>query len=188
MFAQASRSADPREGVSPSQWSALNRGTHVTVRPAVEADQASITALVKSERLNPNDLDWRRFWVAVQGDQVVGAAQIRCHPDGSREVSSLVVARPNRNQGLASRLLDALLDGAPTDLYLITGRALAGYYQRWGFRSASIARAPRCVRRNYWLGQLVGLVISCMKRRKPRRLAVMHRAGQAARVAYTARH
>jgi amino-acid N-acetyltransferase len=178
MFAPASCTAHLREGVSPSYRSALNRGVQVTVRPAIEANQAGITALVKSERLNPTDLDWRRFWIAVQGDQVVGAAQIRCHPDGSGEVSSLVVARSHRNQGLAARLLDALLAGASTNLYLITGRALERYYQQWGFQSMSIARTPRCVRRSYWLGQLGGFVISCMKRRKPRRLVVMYRASR----------
>jgi N-acetylglutamate synthase-like GNAT family acetyltransferase len=175
MFAQAARPARRPGSFLPNHQGAADRGIQVTIRRASEMDRAAITALVRLERLNPTDLDWRRFWVAVHGLDVVGAAQVRQHPDGSREVSSLVVARLYRHQGVASRLLDTLLTDASPDHYLITGRALVGYYGQWGFQKTSIARAPRCIRRNYWLGQIGGFVISCMKQRKPRRLVVMHR-------------
>jgi len=146
-----------------------------TIRRAVEADQAAITALVRLERLNPADLDWRRFWVAACGPELVGAVQVRRHPDGSREVGSLVVARSHRHQGIASRLLEMLLTDTLSDYYLITGRALAGYYSQRGFQKVAVVGAPRCIRRNYLIGQLGVFVISCIKQRKPQRLIIMHR-------------
>lgn len=159
----------------PSPQGASDKGIQVTIRQASKRDQEAITELVRSERLNPTDLDWRRFWVAVRGSDVVGAAQIRRHRDGSCEVSSLVVARSHRHQGIAARLLDAVLTDASPDHYLITGKALTAYYDRWGFRKVSVARAPHCIRRNYWLGQIGGFVISCIKQRMPRRLVIMLR-------------
>ena len=145
------------------------------VRQACAADQAAITALVRAERLNPNGLDWQNFLVAVQGGEIVGAGQIRRHPDGSREVGSLVVAPRYRGRGVAKRLLDALLVDPPADLFLVTSQALAGYYERWGFRSTGVLATPRCVRRNFILGQMAG-ILSLMKRRRPRRLVILKQA------------
>jgi amino-acid N-acetyltransferase len=175
MFTQVAFPARLADSFPPNQQGASDRGLQVTIRRASKRDQDAVKELVRSERLNPTDLDWRRFWVAIQGSDVVGAAQIRRHRDSSREVSSLVVARSHRHRGIAARLLDAVLTDASPDHYLITGRALAAYYERWGFKKASVARAPRCIRRNYWLGQIGGFVISCIKRRMPRRLVIMHR-------------
>jgi N-acetylglutamate synthase-like GNAT family acetyltransferase len=179
MLAQAARPAR-FPGISPNCRDTGHRDNQITIRRAVEVDQAAITALVRLERLNPTDLDWRRFWVAVYGPEVVGAAQLRRHPDSSCEVSSLVVGRSYRHQGVASRLLDALLTDAAPECYLVTGTALAEYYGQWGFQRTSVARAPRCIRRNYWLGQVGGFVISCIKKRKPRRPVVLHRVSATA--------
>ena len=152
-------------------------GAHVVIRRATEREQPTITALVRAERLNPNELDWRRFWVAVDGAVVVGAIQAYRHTDGSQEVRSLVVVPSHRHQGVASRLLDTLLRHTPPDHYLVTGKALASFYMRWGFRRTRVVLAPRCVCKNYLLGQIIGFVMSCINGRRPRRLAIMHRPG-----------
>ena len=180
MLAQAARPARLPGIFPPACRYTGGRGDQITIRRALEVDQAAIEALVGLERLNPTDLDWRRFWVAVNGPEVVGAVQLRRHPDSSCEVSSLVVGGPHRHQGVASRLLGALLTDAAPECYLITGTALAGYYGQWGFQRTSVARAPRCIRKNFWLGQVGGFVISCIRKRKPRRLVVLHRVSATA--------
>jgi GNAT superfamily N-acetyltransferase len=96
----------------------------VRIRPATQYDQRDIEALVHSARPNPNDLDWRRFVVATDGVRIVGAVQLRRHADGSREPGSLVVRRQARRQGLAARLIDALLaDESGCVLMITNGRA-----------------------------------------------------------------
>jgi N-acetylglutamate synthase-like GNAT family acetyltransferase len=125
--------------------------------------------------LNPQGLAWERFWVAVADGAVIAAAQIRAHPDGAREVGSVVVAPGHRRRGVASRLLDALLAGAAAELHLVTGGALVGYYRRWGFEPVGIGRVPRSVRTSFWLGQLLGGAMSCLRGRLPRRLHVLRR-------------
>lgn len=143
-------------------------------RPAVATDQPEISALVRSERLNPTGLDWRRFVVAVDGRGLAGAVQVRHHPDGSRELGSLVVRPPWRGRGVASRLVELALGAQREHVQLITYDALVPYFARWGFRPLRPAQAPRAVRRNHVLGSLAG-VISLLKGRRPRRLHILDR-------------
>lgn len=145
------------------------------VRRAAPSDQRTIEALVKGERLNPNGLDWRNFRVAVIGATVVGAAQMRRHRDGSRELGSLVVDAPYRGCGIAAMLIDHLLAEQAGAVHVVTAREDAAHYQRWGFRAIASARAPQAVRRNQRLGQLLGGLVSLMRGRAPRRLVVLER-------------
>ena len=151
----------------------------IQIRLAAEHDESSILALVRSERLNPFDLDWRRFVVAAAGADLVGAAQLRAHADDSRELGSLVVRRDVRGRGIASRLIDALLGAHGPRVFMITGAAFASHYARWGFRHIPPERAPWPVRRNYWLGRLAGIQ-SFLAGRDPKRLAVLYRLAIAA--------
>ena len=147
----------------------------VTIRSATEQDQLAITTLVHSERLNPNDLDWRRFVVAVEASDIVGAIQLRNHFDGSRELGSLVVRREMHRHGIASRLIDAMLKTVTGRVFMITGAMFAAHYARWGFRCIDFAAAPSAIRRNYFFGQLMGIV-SLLSGRRPKRLAILDRS------------
>ena len=146
----------------------------IRIRTASQSDQAAITTLVHSERLNPYDLDWRRFVVATDAGGIVGAVQLRRHSDGSRELGSLVVRREARRYGVASRLIDALLATVKSRVFMITGSAFAAHYARWGFRRITPLDAPAPIVRNYCFGQLMG-ILSFIAWRRPKRLAVLDR-------------
>jgi GNAT superfamily N-acetyltransferase len=111
----------------------------VTIRAAGADDEAGIVALVRSERLNPFDLDWRRFMLATDSGGIIGAVQLREHDDGSRELGSLVVRRNARRHGIGARLIDAVLTFQNTRVFMITGAAFARHYVRWCRR-----RGPSC--------------------------------------------
>ena len=145
------------------------------IRRAREADEYAIATLVHSERLNPLDLDWRRFVLAVDPDGIAGAAQLRKHDDESRELSSLVVREDARGRGVATRIIDALLEPVMTRVCMITGAAFAGHYARWGFRRIDPSMAPAAVRRNYHLGRFIGGTHSVLSGRDPRTLAILER-------------
>ena len=134
--------------------------------------------MVRTERLNPTGLDWRNFLVAADGGQVLGAVQMRKHPDGSRELGSLVVANAARGQGIATRLIDVLLSGDCGRVQMITDGAFALRYARWGFRRIAPRAASRKVRLNYRIGR-AAIVISLLKRRPLRRLVILDRAARA---------
>ncbi len=145
------------------------------VRRAVATDQAAIEALVRGERLNPHGIEWPHFRVATHGHAVVGAVQMRRHRDGSRELGSLVVSSEYRGRGIASMLIDNLLADQLGPVHLVTARAEAARYVRWGFRAIAPAWAPRAVRCNFWLGQFLGGAVALLRGRAPRRLVVLKR-------------
>lgn len=149
--------------------------TAYAVRRASAHDHDAIVALVRSERLNPTGLDWGNFWIVLRGDQVVGAVQVRPHPDGSREVGSFVVAPGHRGSRLGAQLLDRLVEAEGGALYAITAATLASYFEPWGFRRRRLLATPGPVATNFLLGQLFGPIASLLRGWRPRRMVILHR-------------
>lgn len=151
----------------------------VSIRPATEQDQQQILALARGERLKPFGLHWRNFIVAEKGGRIIGAVQLRTHRDGSYELGSLVVEAASRGQGIAAKLIDSRLAGKTDRILIVTGRAYADHYGRWGFKRIEPRLAPPCIRISYWLGHVGGRIASFFQRRAFNPLAVLDRAPRA---------
>ncbi|SIT53825.1 GCN5-like N-acetyltransferase [Mesorhizobium prunaredense] len=149
-------------------------GENISIRRATEQDHPAIRGLVRGERLNPTDLMWPNFLVAAADGHIVGAIQMRKHADGSRELGSLVVSKESRGQGVATRLIYAVLATESGPVWMITANAFAGAYSRWGFRRIEPRTAPVRIRRNHRMGSLASIV-SFFKRRPIRRLVILER-------------
>ena len=145
------------------------------IRPATAQDQPHILALARGEKLKPAGLAWPRFIVAEHEGRIVGAVQMRRHPDGSHELGSLVVARDFRRRGVAARLIERRLAGTRGRVLIITGRAHGEYFYRWGFQRIKSLAAPPFVWANYWLGYLGGGLLSLAQGRAVNHLAVLER-------------
>jgi N-acetylglutamate synthase-like GNAT family acetyltransferase len=148
----------------------------MTIRPAGAGDQAAITDLVRQARLNPRDLDWRRFVVAVEVERVVGVAQVRLHGHGTREVASLVVESSHRRSGLGSKLVETLIADTPGTLYLMTRRETEGYFARFGFQAVAAASTPADFRRQFRIGQIATAIFSILARQRIRIIAMRRQA------------
>ena len=135
---------------------------------------------MRSEHLNPLDLDWRRFTVAFDESGLVGAVQLRKHWDGSRELGSLVVRRDARPRGVASQLIDAVLSRETGRVFTITRPVYAAYYARWGFRRIEPDAAPASIWRNYLFGRYAGGILSLLAGRRPAKLVVLDRYARVA--------
>jgi N-acetylglutamate synthase-like GNAT family acetyltransferase len=108
----------------------------VTIRPAELSDHQAIQKLIRQVRINPMDLDWERFLVAVnEHGKVIGCGQIKPHSDGSRELASIAVLPEQRQQGIASALIEQLLAQSTGDLYLMCRSPLGTFYERFGFQT-----------------------------------------------------
>ncbi len=147
----------------------------VLIRPATAEDQPHIISLARGERIKPVGLHWPRFMVAEQDGRIIGAAQLRQHADGSRELGSLVVATPFRGRGVAAQLIDRRLADATGRVFVITGRVHADYYRRWGFRRIKPNSAPPYIRMNYWIGYLGGGLLAKLRGRAVNHLALFER-------------
>jgi hypothetical protein len=112
------------------------------IRRATVDDQAAITRLVHQARLNPRGLDWRRFVIAEAAGAAIGVAQVRRHPDGSRELASLVVLSEHRDRGVAGRMIDALPPDEPGPLFTLVDRRYAQALHPVGFPPGRHCRPP----------------------------------------------
>ena len=117
------------------------------IRRAVQADQTSITALVRAAGINPFDLRWQRFLVADDGGRVIGVVQLKPHRDGSRELASLAVVQEYQGQGVGGALVRELLATETGPVYLTCADRLEGYYTRFGFRRLEPPEMPAYFRR-----------------------------------------
>lgn len=152
----------------------------VTIRRAHPDDADAIRALVRSQpRMNPTGLDWPNFHVAARDGILVGTVQLRPSAPGVAELGSLVVAPQERGHGLARRLVTAAMETAPARVMVVTAAANAHHYLPWGFRPVPHRTAPRAIRLNHAIGQMVS-VIRLLRGTRPRRMLVLETTPAAA--------
>jgi amino-acid N-acetyltransferase len=124
--------------------------------------------LVREARLNPRSLRWERFVVADRGGELVGAAQVRRHPDGSRELASLVVRPQDRGHGIAGAVIDTLLADEPGPVFTVVDRRYAEHFRSWDFDPVEPARLPPSMRIQLRIGRVVTGVGSLLLHRRIR--------------------
>jgi len=108
----------------------------VTLRSATADDAAEIKALIRLVRINPMDLDWKRFVIATSADgELAACAQVKPHADGTLELASLAVHPAWRGRGVARLVVENLISQSPRPLYLTCRSGLESLYQKFGFRT-----------------------------------------------------
>jgi amino-acid N-acetyltransferase len=120
----------------------MTRFNAVNIRPAAEADEATIKRMVRAEGLDPTSLKWQHFLVVEVDGKVVGIGQVKEYP-GCQELGSLVVLPEYRGQGIAGELIRSLETRAGRPLYLLCRDRMQAYYERFGYELIPIWRAPR---------------------------------------------
>ena len=131
------------------------------LRPARETEAAAIKELIHQVGINPMDLDWRRFVVAVDAqDQIIATGQIKAHRNDIHELASIAVIPDYRGQGLARAIIEHLLKDSPRPLYLTCISSLESLYQRFGFVSLPYEEMPRYFQRLTKLASLMFMFAS----------------------------
>lgn len=128
----------------------------LTLRPATKEDASFIKDLIHRVEINPMDLDWRRFMVAVdRSGKILGCGQLKPHGPDVIELASIAVESEYRHQGIARLIIEHLIARAPRPLYLTCRSRLGSFYQKWGFRSIGPEEMPPYFRR---LARLAGMM------------------------------
>ncbi len=124
-----------------------------SLRPATAHDAAEIKRLIRTVRINPLGLDWRRFVLATDdSDAMLGCGQLKPHAGGVLELASIAVQPASRDQGVARAIIEHLVAGAPRPLYLTCRSSLGTFYEKWGFRPIGVTEMPPYFRRLSRLG------------------------------------
>jgi N-acetylglutamate synthase-like GNAT family acetyltransferase len=113
----------------------------ITLRPAAAGDASAIKNLIHRVGINPMDLDWHRFVLAVDGSgKMLGCGQVKPHGTDVLELASIAVEPERQRQGIARLIIEHLLAQAPRPLYLTCRSNLGPFYQRWGFQAIKADR------------------------------------------------
>lgn len=121
------------------------------LRPATREDAPVIRRLIRQAGINPLGLDWRRFLLAmdeadqssIRRDRCIGCGQLKPHAGGTLELASIAVVPEWRRRGVASQVIQALIERSKTlpcsqetvapALYLTCRAGLRSFYERFGF-------------------------------------------------------
>lgn len=142
-----------------------------TLRPALEEEAGAIKHLIHSVGINPLDLDWRRFLVAVDAQgQILATGQVKPHGRDIHELASIAVIPEYRGQGLARAIIEYLLKENPRPLYLTCLSRLEPFYEKFGFHALSYEEMPRYYQR---ISKLVGMINAVSKLGEGDKLSVM---------------
>jgi N-acetylglutamate synthase-like GNAT family acetyltransferase len=134
----------------------------IRIRPARETESAPIKELIHLVGINPMDLDWKRFIVAVNDrDEMLGCVQLKPHGNDILELASLAVYPKHQGKGVARALIEYLLKDSPRPLYLMCESSLGPLYEKFGFREISYEEMPRYFQR---ISKLAGLVTTLARR------------------------
>lgn len=122
--------------------------TNFTLRPARESESRQIKDLIHLVGINPMDLDWKRFVVAVNGQgKVIGTGQIKPHGKEILELASIAVHPESQGRGIARAVIELLLKDSPRPLYLTCLSTMEPLYQKFGFFALSHEEMPRYYQR-----------------------------------------
>jgi len=149
---------------------------YAVVRRARPDDQPVITAMVRRARLNPSGLQWDRFVVGERDGRAIGVAQLRQYPDGTKELASLVVEPGERQHGIATQMVDALLADETRAVYALIDQRFVSHFVRWGFDQVNPTRLPRSLSRTYLIGRAVTTVGSLLRWQRIRIVPLLRRA------------
>ncbi|MBC7876930.1 MAG: GNAT family N-acetyltransferase [Anaerolineales bacterium] len=132
----------------------------VTIRPAVETDQATIVSLIHQARISPRNLHWERFLVAEEDNKIVGLRQVKVYKGGTREVGSGYVIPEYQHRGISAQLMNAIFARESGPLYVMCNKKWKAYYEGFGFQDVKLRELPSDFYREYLVAKVITSVIA----------------------------
>ncbi len=119
------------------------------LRSATRDDYSTISSLIRASQINPIGLDWKRFLVITSPqNMILGCGQIKPHSGGIRELASIAVRPDARSQGIARKIISALLlREIKRPIYLMCRARLDSLYSKFGFHAIRLEDMPTYFKR-----------------------------------------
>lgn len=116
----------------------------VYIRQAERREGRPIKRMVLRNRLNPQKLHWYRFSVACDREgRIVGIGQLKHYRSGLVELASIAVERKSRKRGIATMIINYLIQKTTADIWLTCRSTMTDFYTRYGFREVRTSDFPR---------------------------------------------
>jgi N-acetylglutamate synthase-like GNAT family acetyltransferase len=121
------------------------------IRPAQASEEPIIKSMIRQEQLDPFNVHWQNFLVAVEGERIIGIGQVKPYRSG-RELGSLVVVVNRRQTGVAGSIINALIahESGPLLLFCLAYRE--PFYSKFGFRRVGLADISGSFKLKYAFG------------------------------------
>ncbi len=116
------------------------------IRRAKRSDFPRVLRIARKYSLNYLGMEADDYWVAVEGDVILGICGLRKYPD-CWELCSLGVEETHRGRGLGKRLVHTLLREVQGDIHLAT--VIPDFFARLGFERVP-NRPPSMVKTEDW--------------------------------------
>ncbi|MEN6341688.1 MAG: GNAT family N-acetyltransferase [Methanospirillum sp.] len=138
----------------------------ITIRELAPEEFSLVDRLWQEYRGQQTDRAIDRVIGAFADGTLVGTARVRHHPDGL-EVDGVFVSETHRGEGLARRLVRAVLDEFGSEpLWLHSTIPLIGFYGSFGWVPIPEAQLPQTIRERlaFCFGEMMGCGVSPMRR------------------------
>ena len=132
----------------------------IMIRPAVEADQITIVALIHQARISPRNLNWEHFLIADEDHQIVGLRQVKIHKAGTREIASGYILPEYQHRGLSAQLMQEILARESGPLYLMCNKKWKAYYAGFGFQDVKLRELPSDFYSEYLFGKVITTLVA----------------------------
>jgi len=133
-----------------------NHGLNITYSQAVEADELAIKNLLKSLNGDRTEFNIKRFYVAKDGNTIIGCIRTKIYKDSCFELSSLAVDKNYQHQGIGSKLVYKLLsEERCRPIFLLTSADKENFYKKFNFNIIYSIELPNELKKEY--DKIIGL-------------------------------
>lgn len=113
------------------------------IRPAKETEMDQVRELALKFDLDSEDMPYEEFLVAEGDQKLIGLVRIKDNKD-CFELCSLGVLKEKQKLGIGKKLVEAVIEKQPDNLYLAT--IIPEYFAKFGF--IKVDHSPKCMKKD----------------------------------------
>lgn len=134
------------------------------LRRALQSDMNTIYNTAIEYNLESDDMKAEEFTVAEESNQIIGFGRLKVHPDVV-ELGTIGVIEEYRHRGVATEIINKLLEKTNSDVYLTT--LMPKFFEKFGFETLEASASNSLIRSKEWCEGCSKKGCTVMKKRSP---------------------